>query len=99
MQKGIGIVYSADEMRRTIEWHGVRLTPQRSAIVEALSMFSGVFSVADLQKSLERSNPDLGRATLFRAIDLFVKLGFSKRYTGKVRKTDTSSGSRGTTII
>ena len=38
-------------------------------------MFSGVFSVADLQKSLERSNPDLGRATLFRAIDLFVKLG------------------------
>ena len=75
MQKGIGIVYNADEMRRTIEWHGVRLTPQRSAIVEALSMFSGVFSVADLQKSLERSNPDLGRATLFRAIDLFVKLG------------------------
>jgi len=68
-------VYSVDEMRRTIEWHGVRLTPQRSAIVEALSKFPGVFSVADLQKSLEISNPDLGRATLFRAIDLFVKMG------------------------
>lgn len=62
-------------MKKAIEHHGVRLTPQRSAIVEALSAFPGVFSVADLQKSLERTHPDLGRATLFRAIDLFVTLG------------------------
>lgn len=68
-------MYSVDEMKRTIERHGVRLTPQRSVIVEALSRFSGVFSVADLQKSLEKSHPDLGRATLFRAIDLFVRMG------------------------
>ena len=69
------MVYSIEEMRRTIERHGVRLTPQRSAIVEALTGFSGIFSVADLQKVLAESHPDLGRATLFRAIDLFVKLG------------------------
>lgn len=62
-------------MRKKIEWHGVRLTPQRAAIVHALAGFSGVFSVADLQKTIERSNPDLGRATLFRAIDLFVRMG------------------------
>lgn len=68
-------MYSIEEMRKKIDRQGVRLTPQRSVIVDALSGFTGVFSVAELQKTLERSNPDLGRATLFRAIDLFVRIG------------------------
>ncbi len=68
-------MYSIEEMRRTIERHGIRLTPQRLAIVEALSQYPGIFSVGDLQRRLALSNPDLGRATLFRAIDLFVRLG------------------------
>lgn len=68
-------MYSVAEMRRTIERHGVRLTPQRTAIVEALSQYRGIFSVGEIQRHLALSNPDLGRATLFRAIDLFVRLG------------------------
>jgi len=68
-------LYSKEEMRKTIERHGIRLTPQRTAIVDALSGFPGIFSVGDLQRHLAKSNPDLGRATLFRAIDLFVRLG------------------------
>ena len=60
------MVYSIEEMRRTIERHGVRLTPQRSAIVEALTGFSGIFSVADLQKVLAESHPDLGHAPFRR---------------------------------
>lgn len=62
-------------MRRTVERYGVRLTPQRKAILEVLSNFTGIFSVVDLQKTLTRSHPDIGRATLFRAIDLYVRLG------------------------
>ncbi len=72
-------MYSIEEMRRTIERHGIRLTPQRLAIVEALSKYPGIFSVGDLQRRLAISNPDLGRATLFRAIDLFVRLGLLEK--------------------
>ncbi len=72
-------MYTPDEMRRTIAHHGVRLTPQRSAIVEELVHFSGIFSVADLQKRMGSRYPDLGRATLFRTIDLFVRLGVLER--------------------
>jgi Fe2+ or Zn2+ uptake regulation protein len=66
-------------MRRAIEHHGVRLTPQRSAIVAELVHFSGIFSVADLQRRMEEAHPDLGRATLFRTIDLFLRLGVLER--------------------
>ncbi len=72
-------MYTLEEMRRTIAHHGVRLTPQRSAIVEELIHFPGIFSVADLQKRMEDRHPDLGRATLFRTIDLFVRLGVLER--------------------
>ncbi|MHB8369983.1 MAG: Fur family transcriptional regulator [Leptospirales bacterium] len=72
-------MYTLEEMRRAIEHHGVRLTPQRSAIVAELVHFSGIFSVADLQRRMEETHPDLGRATLFRTIDLFLRLGVLER--------------------
>ncbi len=73
--KGPHKVFSVTDMCKTIERHGIRLTPQRTAIVEALAQYTGIFSVGELQRHLALSNPDLGRATLFRALDLFVRLG------------------------
>ena len=53
---------------------GYRVTAPRQAIVDALIGFDGAFSADDLIQHLSRSDPGVGRATVFRTLDTLVGL-------------------------
>lgn len=54
---------------------GYKLTPQRRAIVDALLAHGGTPTAADLHKRLEADYPDLGLDTIYRTLNILVKLG------------------------
>ena len=61
---------------------GFRRTRPREAIARRLAEYSTSgddFATDDLWQQLQRANPNLGRATLFRAIDVLVDLGVLDR--------------------
>ncbi len=58
---------------------GYRVTAPRQAIVEALTGFERAFSADDLLQHLSASDPTVGRATVFRTLDMLVSLGLLDR--------------------
>ena len=58
---------------------GYRLTPSRRAVVGLISARSGHFTAADLVADAQRQQFALGRATIFRALDLLIELGAVER--------------------
>jgi len=66
-------------LRRT----GQRLTPQRLAIAQALERAGKEASVLELYERLRRQHPYIGRATVFRALDMLVDSGLAQRLERK----------------
>jgi Fe2+ or Zn2+ uptake regulation protein len=58
---------------------GVRLTEPRRAMAALISGQDGHFTTAELVASARDSYPSLGRATIFRTLDLFTTLGLVER--------------------
>lgn len=58
---------------------GYRLTEPRRAVAEMIAEREGHFSAADLVSEAQRRHPGLGRATVFRALDLFTSLAVVER--------------------
>lgn len=58
---------------------GYRVTAPRQAIIEALIGFERAFSADDLLQHLSESDPGVGRATVFRTLDMLVGLGLLDR--------------------
>jgi Fur family transcriptional regulator, ferric uptake regulator len=58
---------------------GQRLTPQRMAIAEALARSGKETTVQELYDRVRRRHPYLGRATVFRAVDMLVASGLAQR--------------------
>lgn len=54
---------------------GYRLTRARLTVLEALEAEHGHITSADVLEKVERMNPAIGRASVFRALDLFTQLG------------------------
>jgi Fe2+ or Zn2+ uptake regulation protein len=63
--------YLIDQLQKA----GYKLTPQRRAIVNALLDYEGTPSAADLHKRLEAEYPDLSLDTIYRTLNILVKLG------------------------
>lgn len=57
---------------------GARLTAPRRLLLESLPERDG-FRADDLWQRARRLNPGLGRATVFRALELFARLGIVDR--------------------
>jgi hypothetical protein len=55
--------------------HGARWTAPRSAILELLSRSSKHMSAKDVYGSLNRTHPGLGLTTVYRTLDLLVRMG------------------------
>lgn len=58
---------------------GHRLTGPRRAVAELVAARDGHFTAADLVMDARRRHPGIGRATIFRALDLFASLGLVER--------------------
>jgi len=58
---------------------GLRLTPQRIAIAHVLARAGRDSSVQELYSRLRRQHPYIGRATVFRALDVMVDCGLAQR--------------------
>ncbi len=58
---------------------GQRLTPQRIAIAHVLARAGKETSVQELYSRLRRRHPYIGRATVFRSLDMLVEAGLAQR--------------------
>lgn len=59
-----------------------RLTAQRLLVAEALRKADRTVGAVELYDTLRRSNPRIGRATVFRTLDLLVEMGLAQRFEG-----------------
>ncbi len=62
-----------------LEGAGQRLTPQRLAIAEALARTGKEATVQELYEQVRRKHPYIGRATIFRSVDMLVEAGLAQR--------------------
>jgi Fur family transcriptional regulator, ferric uptake regulator len=58
---------------------GYRLTGPRRAVAELIARRDGHFTAADIQADARRGRPGIGRATVFRALDVLLELGVVER--------------------
>lgn len=59
--------------------HGQRMTGPRRTIVEYVAPRTDNFSAQEILEQLNRRGVDVGRATVFRTLDLLVELGLLHR--------------------
>ena len=64
---------------QTLDQSGHRLTEPRRIVASALDGRSGHFTAADLVADARSRQPGIGRATVFRALELFMELGVVER--------------------
>lgn len=58
---------------------GVRLTGPRLAVAALVAARDGHFTAAELVADARAADPAIGRATIFRALELFTSLGLVER--------------------
>lgn len=68
-----------ENILRTLDGAGHRLTEPRRAVASALEGREGHFTAAALLADARARQPGIGRATVFRALDLFMDLGIVER--------------------
>lgn len=72
MTKSNGMMQRADSL-------GVRLTSPRREIIAAIEAIAGPFSATDLLEAVERHDPNVGRATVFRTLQLLCEADLVER--------------------
>ena len=70
---------SATPLVDAIDGAGYRLTGPRRAVAELVASRDGHFTANDLIDEARRRDLDIGRATIFRALDLFAELEVLER--------------------
>jgi Fe2+ or Zn2+ uptake regulation protein len=70
---------TASPLLRALDVGGYRLTAPRRAVAEFIAQRTGHFSAADLVADARRASPPIGRATVFRALDVLLELGAVER--------------------
>jgi Fur family ferric uptake transcriptional regulator len=66
-------------LRSALDGSGHRATGPRRAVAELIAAQPGHFTAADLAAAARARGLRIGRATIFRALDLFVALGLVER--------------------
>ncbi len=68
-----------DRLVQALERAGCRMTVPRRAVAGLVAARAGHFTAADLVVDARHRRIDIGRATIFRTLDLFVTLGLVER--------------------
>jgi Fur family ferric uptake transcriptional regulator len=66
---------SVDAVLQTLREHGLRMTPQRRAIVTEIMSTSGHISPADVARRVRERVPGVNPSTVYRTLDLLEELG------------------------
>jgi Fe2+ or Zn2+ uptake regulation protein len=74
-----GASHVGNELVDALEGAGYRLTEPRRAVAEMVAGREGHFTAADLIDEARGRHPGLGRATVFRALELFASLNLVER--------------------
>ena len=64
---------------KRLDDEGHRLTGPRRAVLEEVVSRDGPFTSADLLQAMQKQAPGIGRATVFRALDLLARMGVVQR--------------------
>ena len=70
---------STDELVDSLDRSGHRLTTPRRLVAELVAARDGHFAAADLVTDARRARTGIGRATVFRTLELFTELGLVER--------------------
>jgi Fe2+ or Zn2+ uptake regulation protein len=72
-------VTATDSLVDALDRAGYRLTEPRRAVADLVAARSGHFTAADLAADARRRRLRIGRATIFRALDVFAELHLVER--------------------
>jgi Fe2+ or Zn2+ uptake regulation protein len=72
-------VADRDALLSALDRAGYRLTEPRRVVAEVVARREGHFTAADLVADARRRAPGIGRATVFRALDLLASLNLVER--------------------
>lgn len=75
----IPLVPDSTPVINALDRAGHRLTEPRRAVAELIAGREGHFTAADLAADARRRHLPIGRATIFRALDLLLELGVVER--------------------
>lgn len=79
MRRSVRDVVSIERTLGILQESGYRLTAPRRAVVEAVERTRGLFTADELVRVLEGGQPTVGRATVFRTLDVLVQSGVLDR--------------------
>jgi Fe2+ or Zn2+ uptake regulation protein len=71
--------HAGEHLVDALDRAGHRLTEPRRAVAGLIAARDGHFTAADLVDDARRRHLDVGRATVFRALDLFTSMGLVER--------------------
>jgi Fur family ferric uptake transcriptional regulator len=82
MRLGINKVHvdlALDRLEARVAGAGLRMTEPRRIVLGQIAQQRSSFTATELLASVERCAPDVGRATVFRTLDLLVEQGILRR--------------------
>jgi Fur family transcriptional regulator, ferric uptake regulator len=66
---------SADELKRALKQRGLRMTPQRQLILDAVAAMHGHVSADQVYQQVVRVFPDVNISTVYRTLEVLEELG------------------------
>src|SRR5438067_13475208 len=70
---------STSDLATSLQRSGERLTRPRTSVATLIDQRAGHFTSADLLDDAQRQGVSIGRATVFRTLELFAELGVVER--------------------
>jgi Fur family transcriptional regulator, ferric uptake regulator len=68
-------VASAEELRKALKAHGLRMTPQRQLILDVLSTMRGHIAVDQVYRQVAARYPDVNITTVYRTLEVLEERG------------------------
>ena len=72
-------ITTADDTLRQLQERGYRITEPRRSVLDAACTWNGAFTADDMLQHLDATPSPVGRATVFRTLDLLVQEGVLDR--------------------
>jgi Fur family transcriptional regulator, ferric uptake regulator len=66
--------------RRYLREQGLPVTPQRETIADLIFSSSGHLSVEDIEKDLRKTGERIGKATIYRTVEILVRSGLVEEH-------------------
>ena len=66
--------------RRYLREQGLPVTPQRETVAEAIFASAGHLSVEDIENALRGSGERIGKATIYRTVEILVRSGLVEEH-------------------